>query len=355
MSVLTENCLSLRSLAFKGLDCDNTWLADGLSTSKCFTTSPLEQIKMFIRSSALQNFFNLLSRRADDKLIFLQLVLADAPDSNNRQDVPRPSLSFLHSLCLEGELNLHCQAIARNSLPHTPNLNTAQWFLSSFVEDASLFQTLFEHLTHHVCSNAPSLDNFIVTSYHYEEAAGVSSPPIIPPATLQILATMPNMVQLEIDLEIHVQVTASVLDSFIHAWSHQLEWVSLSPCPHTSLDPSDILLTLQDTVTFASQCPCLHSLGIVFLSTNETVDLHPPVSTALKTFTVGSSPISNSKYLTEVLRRSLPELETLNWADPEVFKSADKEWDKLWEEVERELGLNIPSHNDAGPLGLTGQ
>ena len=31
--------------AFKDLDCDNGWPADGISTSTCFTNSPLEQIK----------------------------------------------------------------------------------------------------------------------------------------------------------------------------------------------------------------------------------------------------------------------------------------------------------------------
>lgn len=55
---------------------------------------------------------------------------------------------------------------------------------------------------------------------------------------------MPNMVQLEIDLEI--QVTLFVLDSVVHAWGWQLEWVSQVLSFHSS----DTMAALQEMITF---------------------------------------------------------------------------------------------------------
>jgi len=198
---------------------------------------------------------------------------------------------------------------------------------------------LFAAIAQYARSDAPVLRELVVISQQSEMPAYFSSPPILRAAALKPLTVLAHLKRVDIKLEIFCQVTTQLLDSFVRAWGQHLECLVLNPCPYVPVDERDIRIGLEDIIAFAAHCPHMHTLGILFTENEGPIYEYFPRSTALRTLTVGSSPIYSVGYCAEVLRKGFPKLKTMQWSDPGTFVSTCSDYDERWEQVESRLGL----------------
>jgi len=340
MSTLRMTCPSLKTFALKGLHCGPIWLESTSTTADFLYTAPLESLILFARHSALLPLFTLLSKRLEHQLKFLHIVAAyhecDLLPACEEAPTLLPSLDVL---ALETDHTLLCRQLSFGTLPRAPMLRTLRCLLTDFAEEETDLRYLFEAIAQYARSDAPVLRELTVTSQQYEYAAYLPSPPILRAAALKPLTVLAHLKHVDIELEIFCQATPQLLDSFAHAWGQHLERLILSPCPHVPVDARDIRIGLEDVIAFAAHCPHMHTLGILFAGDEGPIYEYFPRSTALRTLTVGSSPINSVGYCVEALQKGFPRLRTVHWSDPGTFVSTCLDYDERWERVETRLGL----------------
>ena len=340
MSTLRITCPSLKTFALKGLHCGPIWLQSTNTIADFLYTAPLESLVLFARHSALLPLFTILSKRPEHQLKLLHLVAAshdyDLLPACEEGPTLLPSLDVL---ALEMDHTLLCRQLSFGTLPQAPKLRTLRCLLTDCAEEETELRDLFAAMAQYARSDAPVLRELVVKSQQYEYAAYLPSPPILRASALKPLTVLAHLKHVDIDLEIFCQVTARLLNSFAHAWGQHLERLVLSPCPRVPVDARDILIGLEDVIAFAAHCPHMHTLGILFTGDEEPIYEYFPRSPALKTLTVGSSPINSVDYCTEALRKGFPRLRAVQWSDPGMFVSTCYDYDERWERVESRLGL----------------
>ena len=340
MSTLRITCPSLKTFALKGLQCGPISLQSTSTIADFLYTAPLESLVLFARHSALLPLFTVLSKRPEHQLKLLHLVAAshdyDLLPACEEGPTLLPSLDVL---ALEMDHTLLCRQLSFGTLPQAPKLRTLRCLLTDCAEEETELRNLFAAIAQYARSDAPVLRELVVTSPQYEYASYLPSPPILRAAALKPLTVLAHLKHVDIELEIFCQVTTPLLDSFVHAWGQHLESLVLSPCPRVPVDPSDIRIGLEDVIAFAAHCPHMHTLGILFTGDEQPIYEYFPRSTALKTLTVGSSPINSVDYCTEALQKGFPRLKTVQWSDPGMFVSTCYDYDERWERVESRLGL----------------
>lgn len=340
MSTLRITCPSLKTFALKGLQCGPISLQSTSTIADFLYTTPLESLVLFARHSALLPLFTVLSKRPEHQLKLLHLVAAshdyDLLPACEEGPTLLPSLDVL---ALEMDHTLLCRQLSFGTLPQAPKLRTLRCLLTDCAEEEPELRNLFAAIAQYARSDAPVLRELVVTSPQYEYASYLPSPPILRAAALKPLTVLAHLKHVDIELEIFCQVTTPLLDSFVHAWGQHLESLVLSPCPRVPVDPSDIRIGLEDVIAFAAHCPHMHTLGILFTGDEQPIYEYFPRSTALKTLTVGSSPINSVDYCTEALQKGFPRLKTVQWSDPGMFVSTCYDYDERWERVESRLGL----------------
>jgi len=340
MGTLRMTCPSLKTFSLKGLHCGPIWLQSPSTTTDFLYTAPLQNLVLFARHSALLPLFTLLAKRPQHQLKFLHLVAA-YHDSD-----PLPAcyeglslLPTLDVLALETDPTLLCRQLSFGTLPQAPKLRTLRCLLTDVAEEEIDLYALFLAIAQYARSDAPVLQELVVTSQQYEYPPDLPCPPILRAAALKPLTALAHLKHVDIGLEIFCQVTPQLLDSFAHAWGQHLECLILSPCPRVSVDERDILIVLEDVIAFAAHCPHMHTLAILFTEHEGPIYEYFPRSTALRTLIVGSSPVHSVDYCAEVLRKGFPKLKTMQWSDPGTFVSTCDEYDERWERVESRLGL----------------
>jgi hypothetical protein len=214
-----------------------------------------------------------------------------------------------------------------------------QCLLADFAEEETELRELFAAIAQYARSDAPVLQELIVTGQQDGGAAYLPSPPILRAAALKPLTVLAHLKHVDIELEIFCQVTVQLLDSFACAWGQHLERLVLSPCPQVPVEAHNIRIGLEDVIAFAAHCPHMHTLGILFAEYQGPIYEYFPRSTALRTLTVGSSPIHSVDHCTEVLRKGFPKVKAIHWSSPGAFVSACDDYDERWEQVEIRLGL----------------
>ena len=345
MSTLRMTSPPLKTFSLKGLHCGPTWLQSTSTSTNTSTipnflyTAPLRDLILFARHSTLLPLFTLLSKRPEHHLKLLHLIAA-YHDTDPLPACEGPSLlPTLEVLALETDHTLLCRQLSFGTLPQAPNLRTLRCLLTDFAEDEIDLHMLFVAIAQYARSDAPILQEVVVTSQQYEYAAYLPSPPILRAATLKPLTVLAHLKRLDIELEIFCQVTPQLLDSFAHAWGQHLERLVITPCPRVPVDARDILIGLEDVIAFAAHCPHMHTLGILFTENEGPIYEYFPRSTALRSLTVGSSPIYSVDYCAKVLQKGFPKLRIMQWSDPGMFVSTCDDYDIRWERVEIRLGL----------------
>ena len=337
ISTLRMTCPSLKTFNLKGLHCGPVWLH---SIADFLYTAPLQNLVLFARHSALLPLFTILSTRPEHQLRHLHLVAAyHDSDPLLACEEGFSLLPTLDELALETDHTLLCRQLSFGTLPHAPKLRTLRCLLTDFVEEETDLRKLFAAIAQYARSDAPVLQNLVVTSHQYEYAAYLPSPPILRAAALKPLTVLAHLKHVNIELEIFCQATVQLLDSFVHAWGQHLESLVLSPCPRVPVDARDIRIGLEDVIAFAAHCPHMHTLGLLFTGDEGPIYEYFPRSTALRTLTVGSSPIYSVDYCTEALKKGFPKLRAVQWADPGTFVSTCYDYDERWDQVESRLGL----------------
>ena len=340
MSTLRITCLSLKTFALKGLQCGPISLQSTSTIADFLYTAPLESLILFARHSALLPLFTVLSKRPEHQLKLLHLVAAshdyDLLPACEEGPTLLPSLDVL---ALEMDHTLLCRQLSFGTLPQAPKLRTLRCLLTDCAEEETELRNLFAAIAQYARSDAAVLRELVVTSPQCEYASYLPSPPILRAAALKPLTVLAHLKHVDIEAEIFCQVTTPLLDSFVHAWGQHLECLVLSPCPRVPVHASDIRIGLEDVIAFAAHCPHMHTLGILFTGDAEPIYEYFPRSTALKTLTVGSSPITSVDYCTEALQKGFPKLKTVQWSDPGIFVSTSYDYDERWERVESRLGL----------------
>ncbi|KAG8805595.1 hypothetical protein FRC18_006591 [Serendipita sp. 400] len=153
--------------------------------------------------------------------------------------------------------------------------------------------------------------------------------------TLQPLTRLRGITTLDLRLAAALIITPKFLNQMADSWI-SLQYCYLSPLNRFELEKNnEPLLHLPNIVHFASRCPSLHTLGVLFDLEPETIESSPLlVARAMKLLDVGSSGISDHKRTASIITTAFPFLDSLKWAKPSfrsMMRMSDgesKEWAK---------------------------
>ncbi|KAG8857746.1 hypothetical protein FRB91_010904 [Serendipita sp. 411] len=146
--------------------------------------------------------------------------------------------------------------------------------------------------------------------------------------TLQPLTRLRCITTLHLRLTAALIITPKFLNQIADSWI-SLQYCYLSPFNRFELEKNnEPLLHLPDIVHFASRCPSLHTLGVLFDLEPKNIEWEgwfeqpspPLVARAMKKLDVGSSGILDHERTASIITTAFPFLDSLKWAKP-FFKS----------------------------------
>ncbi|KAG8857745.1 hypothetical protein FRB91_010903 [Serendipita sp. 411] len=151
---------------------------------------------------------------------------------------------------------------------------------------------------------------------------------VISSQTLEPLTRLSHITTLDLHLETALIITPTFLNHIAEFWS-SLQYCYLSPFKRFELEKNEEpLLRLPDIIHFASRCPSLHTLGVVFDLELDIIEREGwfeqspclPVARAMKKLDVGSSGIWDHRRTASIISTAFPFLDNFAWTGPS-FKS----------------------------------
>ena len=198
-----------------------------------------------------------------------------------------------------------------------------------------------------------NLKEVLVFDYHPfndDPSQGITYVPEVSNNGLDSLLKLRLLKSVCITTTIYLPPTLDLLQSVLDAWKGQLELFVLSPIAYLLDDPVPPA-TLEDVITFASKCPKLFRVGMLFdaekpviASTagdnaDEDEFCGVPVAPHVRELMAGAAWINDIDYVVGLLKHGFPCLRRIDWADSETYLAMPEGRAKKWEMVERELGL----------------
>lgn len=199
-----------------------------------------------------------------------------------------------------------------------------------------------------------SLKEVLVFDYHpfnHDPIQGNTITPEISEIGLGSLLKRHLLRSVCITTTIYISPTPTLLQSVIDAWKDQLELFVLSPIAYVINDPVPPA-TLQDVIRFASKCPKLVRVGMLFNAEKPTLAsttereaegddefYDVPIAPHVRELMVGAAWIDDIDYVVRLLKHGFPCLKRIDWADSETYLAMPEDRAKKWEGVEEKLGL----------------